>query len=65
MMERATARSIARLANVDVKTVRKYADRGYVKSSRDLNGWRIFPDPEGAARRIQQLLSGEAIADRK
>ena len=51
-MKRATAQQVARLAEVDVRPVRRYADCGYIESNRNVNGWRIFPDPEGAARRI-------------
>jgi len=58
-MERTTAQHIAKLANVNVKTVRKYADRGHIESRRDLNGWRIFPNPEEAAKIVRGLLLGE------
>lgn len=58
-MERITVQDIANLANVNVKTVRKIADKGLVESHRDYNGWRIFPNPEQAAATIQKLLLGE------
>lgn len=58
-MERATTQDIAKLANVNVKTVRKIADKGLVESRRDYNGWRIFPNPEKAAETVRQLLLGE------
>lgn len=62
-MERATTQDIAKLAKVNVKTVRKYADRGFIESRRDLNGWRVFPQPEQAAETIRQLLLGETTSD--
>ena len=58
-MERTTAQDIANLANVNVKTVRKIADKGLVESRRDYNNWRVFPNPQQAAETIQRLLLGE------
>ena len=63
-MERATAQDIAKLANVNVKTVRKIADRGFIESHRDYNNWRIFPKPEQAAETIRGLLLGKAEPDK-
>lgn len=58
-MERTTVKDIARIAQCSPHTVRKYADKGHIKSNRDLNGWRIFPNPEQAATTIRKLLLGE------
>lgn len=58
-MDRATVKDIATLVKCSPSTVRKSADRGFVESRRDYNGWRIFPKPERAAETIRQLLLGE------
>ena len=58
-MDRATVSSIAQLAECSQDFVRKVADQGLVEVRRDLNHWRIFPNPEQAAATIQKLLLGE------
>lgn len=62
-MKRITVRDIAKLANVNVKTVRRIADKGLIESRRDYNGWRIFPNPERAVEVIRQLLLGQTDRD--
>ena len=47
---------IAKLANCSHHFVRRFADRGYIRSVRDVNGWRIFPHPTQAVETIQHLL---------
>ena len=54
-----TVREIAKQARVDINTVRKYADKGLIESRRNINGWRIFPNPDQTVKRIQGLLSGD------
>lgn len=58
-MDRATVSSIAELAGCSQDFVRKTADRGFIEVRRDLNGWRVFPNPEQAAKTIRGLLLGE------
>ena len=58
-MKRATVINIAEIAKCSPSTVRKLADKGYVESRRDYNGWRIFPNPEEAAKIVRGLLLGE------
>ena len=58
-MDRATVKNIATIAKCSASTVRKIADKGYIESRRDYNGWRIFPDPEQAAQTVRRLLLGE------
>ena len=58
-----TVREIAHKAGVDINTVRKYADKGLIESRRNINGWRVFPDPDIVIKRIQGLINGEIKLD--
>ena len=58
-----TVREIAKQAGVDINTVRKYADKGLVESRRNVNGWRVFPNPDKAIKQILGLMSGEIKID--
>ena len=58
-MLRAKVSDIARLADCSHHFVRRFADGGYVKFTRDINNWRIFPNPDEAAKTIRQLLGIE------
>ena len=44
-MLRAKVSDIARLADCSHHFVRRFADGGYIKFTRDINNWRIFPNP--------------------
>ena len=55
-MLRAKVGDIARLADCSHHFVRRFADGGYIKFTRDVNNWRIFPNPSEAASTIRQLL---------
>ncbi|MBT22564.1 hypothetical protein CMK17_21890 [Candidatus Poribacteria bacterium] len=55
-MLRAKVSDIARLADCSHHFVRRFADGGYIKFTRDINNWRIFPNPSKAAETIRQLL---------
>jgi len=57
-MRRVTARQVADKVGVDVRTVRKLADRGYLQMRRDINGWRIFPSLDKSVKRVKALLEG-------
>ena len=54
-----TVKDIAEMTGLNVNTVRRWADRGYIQSNRDYKGWRVFPDPMGTVKRIKGLLSGD------
>jgi len=58
-MRLATVQDIAERAGVAPKTVRKIADAGLIESKRNYVGWRVFPQPEQAAEKIRQLLTGD------
>ena len=58
-MQRTTVAGLAKLADCSANFVRKVADGGFIETRRDWNGWRVFPDPAGAARTIRELLLGE------
>ena len=61
---RSTVRDIARLADCSPYLVRKLDRKGYLKSGRNYNNWRVFTDPEVTAKLIRQLL-GENVADKE
>ena len=61
---RSTVRDIARLADCSPYLVRKLDRKGYLKSRRNYNNWRVFTDPEVTAKLIRQLL-GENVADKE
>ena len=56
---RYTTTEIARLVSCSPYHVRKFADRGDLKSAKDHNGWHIFPNPEEAVRTLRRLLALE------
>ena len=58
---RSTVRDIAKLADCSPYLVRKLDRKGYLKSGRNYNNWRVFMDPEGTAKSIRKLL-GESVA---
>ena len=53
---RSTVRDIAKLADCSPYLVRKLDRKGYLKSRRNYNNWRVFTDPEVTAKLIRQLL---------
>ena len=55
-MLRAKVSDIARLADCSHHFVRRFADEGYIKFTRDINRWRIFPNPSEAVETIRHLL---------
>ena len=55
-MLRAKVSDIARLADCSHHFVRRFADEGYIKFTRDINRWRIFPEPSEAVETIRHLL---------
>ena len=55
-MLRAKVSDIARLADCSHHFVRRFADGGYIKFTRDINYWRIFPHPSEAVATIRRLL---------
>lgn len=59
-MKRATIKEISELSGVNKATIRQLANKGLIKTNRDYNGWRIFPDPEETLKRIHELMMGEA-----
>ena len=61
---RSTVRDVAKLADCSPYLVRKLDRKGYLKSRRNYNGWRVFTDPEVTAKLIRQLL-GENVADKE
>ena len=61
---RSTVRDVAKLADCSPYLVRKLDRKGYLKSRRNYNGWRVFMDPEGTAKSIRHLL-GESVADKE
>jgi len=58
-MEQATVSDIATLTGLHQNTIRRYADRGIIKSKRDFRGWRFFPEPAKTVQRIKALLNGD------
>jgi DNA-binding transcriptional MerR regulator len=54
-----TVKDIAEMTGLNINTIRRWADRGYIESKRDYKGWRIFPDPTKTVRRINGLLAGD------
>ena len=61
---RSTVRDVAKLADCSPYLVRKLDRKGYLKSRRNYNNWRVFTDPEVTAKLIRQLL-GENIVDKE
>ena len=55
-MLRAKVGDIAKLADCSHHFVRRFADGGYIKFTRDINNWRIFPNPSEAVETIRHLL---------
>jgi len=60
---RITVEDIAKHSGLHPNTVRRWADRGWIKSKRDFRGWRFFPNHEETIARIDMLLSGEINID--
>jgi DNA-binding transcriptional MerR regulator len=58
-MDRATAKDVAKLAGVSKTTVVRFSRRGLIDNIKDVNGWRVYPNPEKTAERIKGLLSGD------
>ena len=57
---RHTVSSIAKQVGCSEHLVRSLADKGYVNANRDINNWRVFPQPEEAIHRLKQLVHGQA-----
>ena len=55
-MLRVKVGDIAKLAGCSPYFIRRFADGGHIKSVRDINDWRIFPEPGQAVKIIQRLL---------
>ena len=55
-MKRATVKYIAALVGCHRSTIQRMADKGLIKSQRDYNGWRIFPEPEETIQKAKELL---------
>ena len=53
---RATVADIAEAANCSRHVVRVLADKGFIDSTRDYNGWRLFPDMEKAVDQVKKNL---------
>ena len=53
---RYTSADIARLVPCSGYHVRKFADSGDLKTTKDHNGWHIFNDPQGAIDTLRRLL---------
>ena len=60
-MERYTVKTISKLAGCHPQTVRRLADLGLITCERDFNQWRIFNNPDQAAKLVRQLLGVETI----
>ena len=57
---RHTVSSIAKQVGCSEHLVRSLADKGYVNANRDINNWRVFPQPEEAIHILKQLVHGQA-----
>ena len=60
-MRRYTVKNISKLAGCHPQTVRRLADLGLITCERDFNQWRIFNNPDQAAKLVRQLLGVETI----
>lgn len=58
-----TVKDIAEMTGLNVNTVRRWADKGFIHSKRDYKGWRVFPDPMQTVKRINALLTGDIKLD--
>ena len=56
---RHTVSSIAKQVGCSEHLVRSLADKGYVNANRDINNWRVFPEPEEAIHILKQLVHGQ------
>ena len=56
---RYTVGSIARRVGCSSHLVRRLADKGYVVANRDINNWRVFPQPEKAIHILKKLVHGQ------
>ena len=56
---RHTVGSIAKQVGCSEHLVRSLADKGYVDANRDINNWRVFPQPEEAIHILKQLVHGQ------
>lgn len=56
---RHTVSSIAKQVGCSEHLVRSLADKGYVNANRDINNWRVFPQPEEAIHILKQLVHGQ------
>lgn len=51
-----TVKRIAKEANCHPQTVRRLATKNLIDHKIDMNGWRIFPNPQLVIKQIQELL---------
>ena len=58
-VKRYTVQHVARIANVNPKTVRRMYDLELIPYKKDYNHWRVFNNPERVALLVQQLLGVE------
>jgi len=56
---RHTVGSIAKQVGCSEHLVRSLADKGYVNANRDINNWRVFPQPEETIYILKQLVHGQ------
>ena len=56
---RHTVSSIAKQVGCSEHLVRSLADKGYVNANRDINNWRVFPQPEEAIHILKELVHGQ------
>lgn len=62
-MERASVSYISRMTGLHGNTIRRWADRGLIRSKKDFRGWRFFPNPQETIERIRGLLNGDIGLD--
>lgn len=51
-----TVAKIAKEAGCHPQTVRRLTDKELIDFNKDMNGWRIFPNPALTIKQIQELL---------
>ena len=56
---RHTVSSIAKQVGCSLHLVRRLADKGYVVVNRDVNNWRVFPQPDRAIHILKKLVHGQ------
>jgi len=54
---------IAEYVDISTSTIRKWADKGILRTKRNERGHRIFPQPQVTITKIQDILNGNNSAD--